>query len=246
MRKGKKETKEEKVTLLQELCGADVELYACLTTMLYENPLAAISPKGLDILIGEAEKSGNFRLALDKAIFEGARNPDERERCIRVIQDLVSKAIGAAEQEREAAEKEGLSDRAAFLRRAIENQKVMRGRAGDILRVASKYYDEKLTELGESARREERGKDREKAAREEKRIGDQEKTGREAREQARRGMGREERREAEKQERREAEAAGGRREARGEERSEAEREEKRIGEQEETKREARREERRGK
>ena len=98
----KKEEKEE--SLLKELCGDDAKLYDFLSNYLYLNPLAAISKKDLDILTEEAEKSGNFRPAVDKAIFEGAQNPGERERYIKVIQNLASKTIHATKQEKEKVE----------------------------------------------------------------------------------------------------------------------------------------------
>jgi len=246
MWKKKEEKKEEKAeTLLKGLCGDDANLYAFLSSYLYETPLAAISQKDLDILTEEAEKTGNFRPAVDKAIFEGSQNPGQRERYIKVIQNLASKTIHATEQEKEKLENEGLTDQAASLGRRIENQKFMSERAEDIINVASKFYDEKLVELGENVRRQAREKDRKEAEREEGKIGDLEKAGREARKKERREMGREEKREAEKQDKREELAAEERREARGEERREAEREEQRTGEMEKAGREARKKERRG-
>ena len=108
MWKKKEEKKEEKEeSLLKELCGDDANLYDFLSYCLYLNPLAAISEKDLDILIEEAEKSGNFRPAMDKAIFEATQNAGERERYIKVIQNLSSKTIHATEQEKEKVEKEG-------------------------------------------------------------------------------------------------------------------------------------------
>ena len=248
MRRRREEEKKEEAkqeTLLKELCGDDAALYDFLSGYLYETPLAAISNKDLDSLTAEAEKTGNFRPAVDKAIFEGAQNPGERERYIKVIQNLASKSIHATEQEKDKLEKEGLTDRAASLGRRIETQKVMSERAADIINVASRFYNEKLLESGESVRREAREKERKEAEREEKRIGEVEKTGREARKKERRGMGREEKREAKKQDKRENLAAEERREARGKERKEAEREERRIGEVEKAGREARKKERRG-
>ena len=246
MWKKKEEKKEEKEeSLLKELCGDDAKLYDFLSKYMYENPLAAISKKDLDILTEEAEKSGNFRPAVDKAIFEAAQNPGERERYIKVIQNLASKTIHATEQEKEKVEKEGLTDQAASLGRRIENQKFMSERAEDIINVASKFYNEKLVELGENVRREARGEERKEAEREEWRTGELEKAGREARKKERREMGREEKREAEKQDKREELAAEERKEARGEERKEAEREERRTGELEKAGREARKKERRG-
>jgi hypothetical protein len=209
------------------------------------NPLAAISKEDLDILTEEAEKSGDFRPAVDKAIFEAAQNPGERERYIKVIQNLASKTIHATEQEKEKVEKEGLTDRAASLGRRIENQKFMSGRAEDIINVASKFYKEKLVELGEDVRREARSKERQRAESDERKTVEVEKVRREESKKERGKMGREEKREAEKQDKREELATEGRKEARVEEKKEAEREESRIGEVEKTEREARKKERMG-
>ena len=247
MWKKKEEKKEEKreESLLKELCGDDARLYDFLSRYMYENPLAAISKKDLDILTEEAEKSGDFRPAVDKAIFEAAQNPGERERYIKVIQNLASKTIHATEQEKEKVEKEGLTDRAASLGRRIENQKFMSERAEDIINVASKFYYEKLVELEENVRREARREEREEAKREERSIEELEKAAREARKKERREMGREEKREAKKQDKREELAAEERKEARGEKRKEAEREERRIEELEKAGQEARQKERKG-
>jgi hypothetical protein len=243
----KKEEKkeEEEENLLKVLCGDDLKLYGFLRNCLYEDPLRSISEKDLDILTEEAEKSGNFILAVDKAIFEGSQNPQERERYIKVIQNLASKTIHATEQEKEKVEKEGLTDRAASLGRRIDNQRFMSERTEDIINVASKFYNERLVELGEKVRREERGKARRDSEMEEREIEKLEQAGREARKEERKGMGREERKEAEKQDKIEELAAEERRKARGEERLEAESEESRIGELEKSEREARKEERRG-
>ena len=188
MWKKKEEKKEEKEeSLLKELCGDDAQLYHCLSSYMYMDPLAAISKKDLDILTEEAEKSGDFRPALDKAIFEAAQNPGERERYIKVVQNLASKTIRAMEQEKEKVEKKGLTDRAASLGRGIENQKFMSERTEDIIDVASKFYNEKLVEFGENARREARGEERRKAEWKEWGTGEVEKAGREARKEERRG-----------------------------------------------------------
>ena len=188
MWKKKEEKKEEKEeSLLKELCGDDAKLYEFLSKYMYENPLAAISKKDLDILTEEAEKSGNFRPAVNKAIFEAAQNPGERERYIKVIQNLASKTIHATEQEKEKVEKEGLTDQAASLGRRIENQRFMSERAEDIINVASKFYNEKLVELGENVRRETRGKERKEAEWKETRTEELEKAGREARKKERSG-----------------------------------------------------------
>ncbi len=241
MWKKKEEKKEEKEeSLLKELCGDDAKLCDFLSYYMYLNPLEAISKKDLDILVEEAEKSGNFRPAVDKAIFEAAQNLGERERYIKVIENLAWKSIHATEQEKEKAEKEGLTDHAASLGRRIENQKFMSERAEDIINVASKFYNEKLVELGESVTRERR-----EAEQEERRTEDLEKAGRETRKTERKEMGRKEKRESKKQDKREELAAKERKEARGEERKEAEREERRVEELEKEEREARRKERKG-
>ena len=245
MWKKKPEKKEEKhENLLKELCGDDVTLYGFLSTCLYETPLAAISKEDLDVLIEEAERSGYFRPAVDKAIFEGAQNPGEMERYIEVIQNLASKTIHAIEQEKEKLEKEGLTDQAASLGRRIADQEFMSERAEDILNVASKFYSEKLVEREEHVGREARAQESKDAEREERRIRDLEKKEREARRKERRKMGRQERREAKKQDKREERAVEERKAAREEERKEAEREERRIGEREKERREARQRKRR--
>jgi hypothetical protein len=243
-KKEEKEEEKEEENLLKELCGDDAKLYYFLSDYLYLNPLAGISEKDLDILTEEAGESGNFRPAVDKAIFEGAQNPGERERYIKVIQNLALKAIHAMEQEKEKVEKEGLTDRAASLGRRIENYKFMSERTEDIINVASKFYNEELVELGEDAGREARTKERQKAENDERRTVELEKVRREARKKERGKMGREEKREAEKQDKREELAAKERKESREEERKEAEREETRIGEMEKAEREARKKERR--
>ena len=230
MWKKKEEKKEEKEeSLLKELCGDDAKLYEFLSKYMYENPLAAISKKDLDILTEEAGKSGNFRPAVNKAIFEAAQNPGERERYIKVIQNLAPKTIHATEQEK--VEKEGLTDRAADLGRRIGNQKFMSERAEDIIDVASKFYNEKLVELGENVRRDSRREERREAEREERRTGELEKVGREARKKGRREMGREEKREAKKQdkreEKREAKKQDKREELAAKERKEARKKERR-------------------
>src|SRR4030065_2453886 len=190
MWKKKEEKKEEKEeSLLKQLCGDDAKLYDFLSRYMYLDPLAAISKKDLYILTEEAEKSGDFRPAVDKAIFEAAQNPGERERYIKVIQNLASKSIHATEQEKEKVEREGLTDRAASLGRRIENQKFMSERTEDIINVASKFYNEKLVELGDNVRREARGKERNKAETEERRTGELEKAGREAKKEEKKKEG---------------------------------------------------------
>jgi hypothetical protein len=200
--KEEKEAKEE--SLLKELCGDDAKLYDVLAHNLYLDPIAAISKKDLEILIEEAEKSikdrnyeeatWKHKLVVDKAIFEAAQNSGERGRYIKVIQDLVSKAVHANEKAKETVEKEGRMDRATSIERSIENYKFMSERIEDVTNVASQFYSERLVMLGEKGRR---GVRREKmrkmgreekieAEREEKRIEDREKDSREARRKERR------------------------------------------------------------
>jgi hypothetical protein len=247
-KEAKKEEKEEEKkeeSLLKVLCGDDAKLYAFLSHYLYENPLTAISEKDFDVLIEEAEKSGNFGQAVDKAIFEGAQNPGERKKYIKVLQNLALKTIRATEQEKEKAEKEGLIDRAATLKMRIENQKFMSERTEDIIKVASRFYNERLVELGEDSRREERGKERKRVESDEWRTGQLEEAEREARKKEIKKMSGEEKREAEKQYKSEELAAEERKEARAEERREAEKEERRVEELEEAERETRKRELRG-
>ncbi len=237
------EKKEE--SLLKELCRDDAKLYYFLSNYLYENPLGAISGRDLDIITEEAEKSGNFRPAISIAIFEVSQNPGEMERYSKVIQNLASKAIHATEQEKERVEKEGLTSRVASLGRRIEDMRFISERTKDIINIASKYYSDRLLELGEIDRRNEREQERLRSARTETRTEELEKAGREARKKEVRKMGREEKKEAKKQDKREELVTAERKEVRGEERKEAEREEIRIEEAEKTGREARKNERRG-
>jgi len=238
------EEEERQKTLLEELCGADRPLYAVLSSYLYHTPLAAISKKDLDTLIKEAEESEDFRLAIDKAIFEGTQNPEGRERHVEIIRNLALRATDAAEQARQKREKEGLSERAASLGRRVEDYRFMSERTGDILAVASEYYSERLLESDESVRREARHAGRMQSKREEQATGKREEGERAARRRERRKMSRGERREAKKREKIENAAAEDRRRGREEKRSEAEEEERRIGDLEKTAREARRAERR--
>ena len=241
----KKRVIEEKkeVSLLEELCGDDTKLYSFLSTYLLVNPLDGVSKHDIDILTEQAEKSGNFRPAVEKAIFEATQNLEERERYIEVIQNLASKTTHATEQEKEKAEKEGNTARATSLERIIDNQKFLSERIEDVLKIASVFYSEKLLELGEGDRRVARGIERQRLQSEELAIKRQEEAERLARKEDRKKMGKEERREAEEQEKREELAADERRAARARDREEAEAEEQRIGMQEETDRQTRRDER---
>lgn len=237
----KKEEKED--NLLAELCGGDGKLRDFLGVNLCENPLTAVPSTDLDTLIKEGEKSGNYRPAMDKAIFEGSQNLGEKERYVKVIRDLASKTIHATEQEKEKAKKEGLTGRVATLDTRIEAQRFMSERAEDIVNVASKFYKEKLVELGEEARREVRARDRRVAEGQERKTEELERVGREARERETKKMGGEQKREAEKQGKIEDLAAAKRKEARGEERTKADAEEKKIEDLEKAGREARGKER---
>jgi hypothetical protein len=204
MLKRRKEKEEKEESLLEELCGDDAKLYDVLAHNLYLYPIAAISKKDLEILIEEAEKSiknrnyeeatWKHKLVVDKAIFEATQNPGERGRYIKVIQDLVSKAVHANEKAKEKVEKEGRMDYATSFERTIENYKFMSERIEDVTNVASQFYNERLVILGEKDRREVRrekmlkmGKEEKiEAEREENRIEEREKGRREARRKERR------------------------------------------------------------
>lgn len=240
-----KAEKERQQTLLEELCGADEALYSVLSSYLYHTPLAAISKEDLDALVTEAEESGDFRLAVDKAIFEGSQNPGQRERYVEVIRSIASKAVHAAERAMEQREREGFADRAASFGKKIEDYRFMSDRAGDVLAVSSKYYSERLLESEESTRREERHERRKQFEGEERAIGEREKDERAARKRARRKLSRRERREARREERTANAAAEDRRKAREEERSKEEEEERRQEELEKAARDERTRERRG-
>ena len=215
------EQKEAPTTLLRELCGADSRLYKCLSTRLYLNPTAAISPKDLDVLITEAEASGNYRLAFDKAVFEGSQCSAEPGRYVDKIQALASKMMHAADQERQEAEQDGLADLAASRAERVEELRFVRDRTDDVLIVASKFYRERLLELGQDESREERHEDGRHAAREEQKLEKRDKADREKRKRARKGLGRAERREAKRIDAREDAAAKDRKDAREQERDEA-------------------------
>jgi hypothetical protein len=203
-RKKKEEKKEEeKESLLKQLCGDDAKLYDVLANLLYLDPIAGIPKRDLEILIEEAEKNikeKNYeeamlknRLALDKAIFEATQNPREKDRYIKVMQDLASKSILVTEKVKERIEKDGRTDEVASLERRIENYRFIGERIEDILNVASRFYNEQLVMLGEKGRREERKEamremgreEKEKAEIEEKRIEEKEKEKREERREER-------------------------------------------------------------
>jgi len=246
----KKEEKEE--DLLKELCAGDAKLLAVLERMLPLDPIAAISPKDLELLLEEAEtsiKDGNYeeairkyRVVVDKAIFEATQNPEERGRHIKVIQDLASKTIHATEKAKEKAEKKGLTDHAASLEKNIEHYKFVSKRIDDVVNVAAHFYNEKLAMLGDVERREAR-REKIRAMETEATIeakGEAEK--REARREARKEMGREERREAEKEEKRIGEREAESREAGREKIRGMEREERQEAWGDQERRQARRKE----
>jgi hypothetical protein len=246
MAKNKEEKQEVKQeSLLSELCGNDSKLYEFLGEYLLEHPLEGISKKDLESLMEEAEKSGNFRPAVDKAIFECSQKPAEKERYIKVIQNLASKTKEATEKEKERVEKQGLTDRAASLERRIQDQKFMGERTEEIINVASKFYNEKLLELGENTRREQRKTLKTQAQAQGIRTEQAEQAGREARKKEEKKMGKDARREAEIQDKKEELAAEARKEERREKIEEDAREETRIGDQEKAGQEARKKERKG-
>lgn len=179
---------------------------------------------------------------MDKALIEATQNPGERGRYIKVIQDFASKAIHATKKVKEKAEKEGRTDHAASLEKKIERYKFVSKRIGDVVNVASHFYNEKLAMLGDVERREAR---REKVQAMETK-GAREASGeaerREARRKTRKEMGREERQEAEKEEKRIGEREAERGEARREKIREMEREERQETWGDKERREARRKE----
>jgi len=215
---GEEEKKEE--SWLQQLCGSDVKLYDVLATSLYMDPIAAIPKEDLGILIEAAEKSvkdenyeeaiGKYRWALDKAIFEATQHQEEKDRYIKLIQDLASKSTQATEKVREKAEKEG---RTAFsgLGRSPEYCKFVSERIEDVLEVAGHFYGEKLKTVGEK----ERGEGRLKEIAEKRRKED---AGREKREEKRDKKGEKKKTEERVEEDREEEREKQREKETGEER----------------------------
>ena len=235
---------EKQGNLLKDLCGSDSRLCDFLSGSLFENPLEAISGKDLDILTAEGDKSGNFRPAVDKAIFESAQKPAEKERYVEIIKNLASKSIRATEQERDRVAKQGLTSRVASLGTRIENHRFMGERAEDIIKIASKFYSERLLELGENARRDARALERRTAEWEGRKADIAEQERREARGRDAKGMGAAERKEAEKQGKVEDLAAKERKAAREQEITKGQTEERRIDDQEKAAREARGKDRR--
>jgi hypothetical protein len=162
---GEKEKKEE--SWLQQLCGGDVKLYDVLSSSLYLNPIAGMPKEDLGTLIEAAEKSVKdedyeeairlYKSIADKAIFEATQHQEEKDRYIKVIQDLVSKRTQAAEKLKEKAQKEGLTDYVAALERGTEYNKFLSERIEDVLEErAEAEKEEKRDKKGEKERREKR------------------------------------------------------------------------------------------
>jgi len=254
----KKETKKEEKEeyLLKQLCGDDAKLYDVLGSYLFENPKVAISKQDLEILIEEAEKSvtdqdyrearQKYVRAMDKAIFEASQNPGERSRYVTVIQDLASKTVKVTEKVKEIVEREGPADYASSARSLFEGSigkyEFLSERIEDVTRIASRFYNEKLEELGARERREARIQDRRDADSKEEMEEKKTRESREARREQSKEMTRGERREADTGNKEEEKRERERRGARRKERVEAEREEEKMEEEEKEGREARRKE----
>ncbi len=213
---GEKEKKEE--NWLRQLCGDDAKLYDVLSSSLFLDPIAALPKEDLGVLIEAAEKSvkdenyeeaiRKYRWVLDKAIFEATQHQEEKDRYIKLIQDLLSKSTQATEKVREKAEKEGRTDRFGSFGRGTEYCKFVSERIEDVLEVARHFYDESLKVLGEKERGEGRLKERgDQERKEEKREEKRDKKG----EKERREKGVEEDREEEREKQREKETGEARR-----------------------------------
>jgi hypothetical protein len=154
----KKKEKEE--DFLKDQCGDDSELYAFLCHTLYVDPAAAISRSDLTVLIEEAEKNitdedyghalRSYQRAVNKAIFAATQNPGERSRYIKVIQKLAPRIIEVIEKVKEKAEDEGLVERARYLGEEIKNYEFLTERIGDVIKISSLYYNERLEKLRET------------------------------------------------------------------------------------------------
>lgn len=165
---GEKEKKEE--NWLRQLCGDDVKLYDVLSSTLYLDPIAGMPRKDLETLIEAAEKSFKdedydtavrlYRSVTDKAIFEATQHQEEKDRYIKLIQDILSKTVQVTEKLKEKVRKDGLTDRVAVLEKGIEYNKFLSERIGHVLEVASHYYGERLTMLGVKEREEGRLEER--------------------------------------------------------------------------------------
>ncbi|MBU1049009.1 hypothetical protein KKG90_03180 [Candidatus Bipolaricaulota bacterium] len=240
----KKKTEQEAPrNLLKDLCGSDNGLYDYLSRNLYETPMTAISKKDLDALTQEGERNGNFGPAIDKAIFESSQHEGEAAKYAGIIRDLSSKAIGAVQLERQNYEKQGLVDRVASLDHAIEQHKFLSERTEDVLKVASKFYAEKMLELDESTERKERDKKRSHAENEEQVLKKRELAGRNERKRELRKMGRKERKLAKQQDKLDQAASEEQKVARGKKREAAAQEDLRIREKQQQDRNIRQDER---
>jgi hypothetical protein len=235
----------KQATLLQTLCGDEPELFNFASGHLCVNPMTAISAKSLEALMDEAVKNGDYRPALDKAIFEAAQHPEQTDSYMTVVRDIATKIIMATEKEKAEVEKQGLTDRAVFLQKRMESQKLIQNRTADILNIATRYYQERLLELGEDAKRAERIAERKEAEGDELRAEQEKQAQRETRKREMKGMGKAERKEVERQDRLEEQAADARREARETEYREAEIEEEQTEAREDKDREARKKNLRG-
>jgi len=176
------EEEEKEESWLWQLCRGDTRLYDVLAGSLPLDPIAAISKEDLGALTEKAEKSvkdenyeeaiWKYRLVRDKAIFEATQHQDEKDRYIKIIQDLVSKTVQATERAKEKVEKEGRTDRVASLDRRIEYCRFVSERIEDVLEVARHFYDERLEILGAKERGEaRRGAIGEKRTKEERKEG---------------------------------------------------------------------------
>jgi len=184
-----KEKKEE--SWLQQLCGDDARLFDVLSSSLYFDPIAALPKEDLGVLIEATEKSvkdedyeeaiRKYRWVLDKAIFEGTQHQEEKDRYIKLIQDLLSKSTQVTEKARGKAEKEGRTNRFGGIGRGPEYCKFVSERIEDFLEVGRHFYDERLKMLGEEERGEarvvERRERRRKEETEEKREGKRDRKG---------------------------------------------------------------------
>ena len=176
------EEEEKEESWLWQLCRGDTRLYDVLAGSLPLDPIAAISKEDLGALTEKAEKSvkdenyeeaiWKYRLVRDKAIFEATQHQDEKDRYIKIIQDIVSKTVQATERAKEKVEKEGRTDRVASLERRIEYCRFVSERIEDVLEVARHFYDERLEILGAKERGEaRRGAIGEKRTKEERKEG---------------------------------------------------------------------------
>ena len=216
-----KEEKQVRISL-KELCGDDAKLYDCLSNFLYENPSMVMSEGDIETLVQEAEKSGKFGLALDKAIFKASQDPGEKEKYIKIIQTLASKSLHATEQEKARLEKEGLADMLTSAQRRLEHQKLLSERTGEVVDIASRFYNGILAAQEAGVKKEALATEKRGAEREAIRIDDMEKVEAEKRKSERKGMGRKERKEAKKRDKAETLAAEERKDTREKKREESE------------------------